>query len=261
MDLTVEEIETETETETPKVIFIVPYRDRQQQYDFFARQMAHVLEGTSYRILYIHQKDNRSFNRGALKNIGFITVKNLYPDTYRCITLVFNDIDTMPYTKGFFNYETVPGVVKHFYGFTFALGGIASMNAGDFERVNGFPNLWAWGYEDNALNQRVIKNSIRIDRTQFYPILHKNILHLQDGVVRDVNRSEYDTYKFLTNEGVNSITNLQYTINDETGFVDVTGFSTGRDEDLSKRTQYDMTKSKVPFKNVGRGKSVMPMFM
>lgn len=261
MDLTVEEIETEIKLETPKVIFIVPYRDRQQQYEFFARQMAHVLEGTSYRILYIHQKDNRSFNRGAMKNIGFMVVKNLYPDTYKSITLVFNDIDTMPYTKGFFNYETVPGVVKHFYGFTFALGGIASMTAGDFERVNGFPNLWAWGYEDNALNQRVIKNSIRIDRTQFYPILHKNILHLQDGVVRDVNRTEYDTYKFLTAEGVNSITNLQYTINDDTGFVDVTGFSTGREEDLSKRSQYDMTKSSSPFKNVGRGRAVMPMFM
>ena len=176
------------EIETPKVIFIVPYRDRQQQYEFFARQMAHVLEGTSYRILYIHQKDTRSFNRGALKNIGFITVKNLYPETYRNITLVFNDIDTMPYVKGFLNYETVPGLVKHFYGFTFALGGIASMTAGDFERVNGFPNLWAWGYEDNALNQRVIKNGIRIDRTQFYPILDKNILHLQDGILRDVNR-------------------------------------------------------------------------
>jgi hypothetical protein len=164
----------------------------------------------------------------------------------------------MPYTKGFFNYETVPGVVKHFYGFTFALGGIASITAGDFERVNGFPNLWAWGYEDNALNQRVIKSSIRIDRTQFYPILHKNVLHLQDGVVRDVNRTEYDTYKFLTPEGVNSITNLQYTINDETGFVDVTGFSTGRDEDLSKRSQYDMTKGNVPF---SRGRAKMPMFM
>jgi hypothetical protein len=259
MDLTVEKIEIEIDT--PKTIFIVPYRDRKQQYEFFARQMAHVLEGTSYRILYIHQKDNRSFNRGALKNIGFIVVKNLYPNTYRNITLVFNDIDTMPYTKGFFNYETVPGVVKHFYGFTFALGGIASMTAGDFERVNGFPNLWAWGYEDNALNQRVIKSSIRIDRTQFYPILDKNILHLQDGVVREVNRSEYDTYKFLTPEGVNSITNLKYTINDDTGFVDVTGFSTGREEDLSKRTQYDMTKGNIPFTNIGRGKARMPMIM
>jgi hypothetical protein len=258
MNITIEEQKQE---EPPKTIFIVPYRDRQQQYEFFARQMGYVLEGTSYRILYIHQKDNRSFNRGALKNIGFIVVKNLYPETYRNITLVFNDIDTMPYTKGFFNYETVPGVVKHFYGFTFALGGITSITAGDFERVNGFPNLWAWGYEDNALNQRVIKNSIRIDRTQFYPILDKNILHLQDGVVRDVNRTEYDTYKVLTPEGVNSISNIEYNINDNTGFVDVTNFSTGRDEDLSKRTKFDMTKGNIPFNQGGRGRAKMQMFM
>jgi len=247
--------------EYPKVVFIVPYRDRQQQYDFFARQMAYVLEGTSHRILYIHQKDKRSFNRGAIKNIGFITIKELYPDTYKNITLVFNDIDTMPYTKGFFNYETVPGVVKHFYGFTFALGGIVSINAGDFERLNGFPNLWGWGYEDNALNQRAIKNNIRIDRTQFYKLLDKNILHLQDGVVRDVNRTDYTIYKSLTTEGVNSITNIKYTIDDTTGFVDVTDFNTGRDEDLTKRTTFDMSKSSKPFQQLGRGRSVMPMFM
>ena len=246
----------------PKLIFIVPYRDRQQHYEFFSQHMKRIMEGMSYRILYIHQKDTRAFNRGAMKNIGFLTVKNMYPDDYKNITLVFNDIDTMPFTAGFLNYETTPGVVKHFYGFTYTLGGIVSMNAGDFERVNGFPNFWAWGYEDNELNRRVIESGIRLDRSQFYPILDKNILQLQDGFGRVVNRSEFDIYKGITKEGINNISNLEYNIIDETGFVDVTSFNTSREENIGARSDYDLRKGSIPFANsVGRRAARMKMFI
>ena len=245
----------------PKIIFIVPYRDREQHYIFFAQHMANILVGLSYRILYIHQKDTRAFNRGAMKNIGFITVKNLYPKDYTNITLVFNDIDTMPFTPGFLNYETVPGVVKHFYGFKYTLGGIVSMNAGDFEKLNGFPNYWAWGYEDNELNRRVIESGIRLDRSQFYPIMDKNILQLQDGFGRVVNRTEFDVYQNKTNEGIKSIYQLEYNIIDETGFVDVTNFKTDREENLTSRSEFDLRTGVIPFKNTGRSSVKMKMFI
>lgn len=253
----------EIPTEYPKLVFIVPYRDRQQHYEFFSKHMKQILDGLSYRILYIHQKDTRTFNRGAMKNIGFLTVKELYPDDYKNITLVFNDVDTMPFTSGFLDYETVPGIVKHFYGFTFTLGGIVSMNAGDFEHVNGFPNFWAWGYEDNTLNSRVIKSGLRLDRSQFYPIMDKNILQLQDGFARLVNRTEFDAYANQTDDGIHSISNLQYTVNDETGFVDVTGFSTGRDENSAASSVYDIRTGNVPFKPItgGRRQARMKMFI
>jgi hypothetical protein len=223
--------------------------------------MANILVGLSYRILYIHQKDTRAFNRGAMKNIGFITVKNLYPKDYTNITLVFNDIDTMPFTPVFLNYETVPGVVKHFYGFKYTLGGIVSMNAGDFEKLNGFPNYWAWGYEDNELNRRVIESGIRLDRSQFYPIMDKNILQLQDGFGRVVNRTEFDVYQKKTNEGIKSIYQLEYNIIDETGFVDVTNFKTDREENLTARSEFDLRTGVIPFKNTGRSSVKMKMFI
>ena len=238
------------ETAIPNIIFIVPYRDREKQYDFYSKHMVSVLEdvtSNSYKILYIHQNDTRSFNRGAIKNIGFIIVKNMYPDDYQNITLVFNDIDIMPYTKNFFNYATIPGVVKHFYGFTFTLGGIVSINAKDFEIINGFPNFWAWGFEDNMLQDRVIKNGIKIDRSQFYPILDKNVLHFSEGITRNVNRTEYDIYENKTLEGINSINNLQYTIDNNNGFVDVTQFLTSREENIQTTTIHDMRKGNVPF--------------
>jgi N-terminal domain of galactosyltransferase/N-terminal region of glycosyl transferase group 7 len=231
----------------PNLIFIVPYRDREQQLIFFKNQMKTVMEGILHKILYIHQNDERSFNRGALKNIGFLIVKQLYPNHYQNITLVFNDIDTMPFSKGFLNYETVPGTVKHFYGFPFTLGGIVSINARDFEKINGFPNFWTWGYEDNMLQTRVLKTGLTIDRSQFYPLYDKNILHFHDGTHRSVNRDEFGRYVKRTNEGWTSITNLSYSIDHESGMVDVSRFDTGVQEDSSKTFSHDLRKSNSPF--------------
>ena len=234
----------------PKMIFIVPYRDRKQQYEFFSNHMKMILADinpTDYKILYIHQLDSRTFNRGAMKNIGFITVKNMYPENYRDITLVFNDIDTMPYTKGFLNYDTTHGIVKHFYGYTFVLGGIVSIKAADFERVNGFPNFWAWGYEDNLLNQRVNEAGITIDRSQFYPMADINILQLSDGITRNVNKTEFDIYKSKTREGINTIYNLEYTVDEITGFVNVSNFQTDREENISTAYTYDLRYGNTPF--------------
>ena len=85
---------------TPKIVFIVPYRDREQQKFFFSKHMSYVLENyepREYEIYFSHQLDNRTFNRGAMKNIGFLAMKQKYPDDYKKITFVFNDVDTIPY--------------------------------------------------------------------------------------------------------------------------------------------------------------------
>jgi len=242
-------IETTNEN-IPKMVFIVPYRDREQQQKFFSQQMKVVLEDMKpeeYKVYYIHQMDKREFNRGAMKNIGFLVVKNKYPNDYNNITLVFNDVDTMPYSKNFLNYETTNGVVKHFYGFTYALGGIVSIKAGDFERILGFPNFWAWGYEDNLLNKRALKNNLTIDRSQFYNIMDKNIFQMKDGLQRLVNRGEFDRYLSETNEGWHSIQSLEYNINEETGFVDVSNFYTGVISNPKENKIHDLRNGSRPF--------------
>ena len=245
-----EELVTEEPvTEVPKLVFIVPYRDRESHYKIFSSAMKEVLANSPpYQIFYLHQCDTRGFNRGAMKNIGFLAVKNMYPNDYQNITLVFNDIDTMPAKDTVLNYQTTRGIIKHFYGFDYTLGGIVSINAGDFERLNGFPNLWAWGYEDNLLQTRAKNAGIIIDRSVFYKIFDSHIVHLMDTPIRTVNRSEFDRFLQNTPEGINSIKNLNYKVNDETGFIDVLQFNTTVEEVIEKRTEYDLRNGPAPFK-------------
>jgi len=240
---------------TPEVVFIVPYRDREQQYRFFDRHMRDVVLagcGYPYRIVYVHQADTRTFNRGALKNLGFLWVRQQWPNAFRGMTLVFHDVDNMPYTANFLEYRTVPGVVKHFYGFTFALGGMFSITGGDFERVGGFPNYWAWGFEDNLIYQRCTNARMVVDRSQFFPIFDKNILHFVDGMTRSVNRREFDRYMAREADGYNSLSGILWDVEEATGFLHVRGFQTLHAEDVTAVKTHDLRSGTHPFKT-GRG--------
>jgi hypothetical protein len=201
----------------PKIVFIVPYRNRVQHKFYFSTYMTSILGDTTepYEIYFSHQCDARSFNRGGTKNIGFLAVKAKYPNNYKDITFVFNDIDTLPFSN-IFDYATIPGIVKHFYGFKYALGGIVSMTGADFEATNGFPNFWGWGMEDNVLQTRCEKIGLKVDRSQFYEIGSPNILQLFDGVSRLINRK--DPWRATHDNGVDglrTIHKLEYSIDTE----------------------------------------------
>lgn len=181
----------------PQIVFIVPYRNRPQHKFFFSKYMTLMLDETPaipYEIYFAHQDDHRSFNRGAVKNIGFLAMKQKYPTAYATMTFVFNDIDTVPFSPGstLFPWMTSSKTVKHFYGFEYALGGIVSIVGQDFEDLNGFPNYWGWGMEDRVLQQRCEKQGIRIDRQHFHSIGSPMILHLFDGISRFINRKDSD---------------------------------------------------------------------
>lgn len=201
----------------PKIVFIVPYRNRPQHKYFFSSYMTHLLNdsGIDYEIYVSHQCDARSFNRGGTKNIGFLAVKNKYPEHYQNMTFVFNDIDTVPFAN-IFNYETTHGIVKHFYGFNYALGGIVSITGADFEATNGYPNFWGWGMEDNVLQKRCERIGLQIDRSQFFPIGNPQILQLFDGVSRLINRK--DPWRATHDngfDGIRTINKLEYSIDKE----------------------------------------------
>lgn len=218
---------------TPELVFIVPYRDRAPQKKVFECVMPTILEDEKYKIFFIHQKDSRPFNRGAIKNLGFIYVKTMYPETYKDITLVLHDIDFMPYYKNQFNYKTKKNIVKHFFGYKHTLGGIVSINAGDFEKINGFPNIWTWGLEDNVLKNRCQLANFTPDRSTFYNggVDEYKLITLWHGWDRIINPKIKRKFYATSNiDGITILKNIKYTVEEQSeniSIVHVTNFITG----------------------------------
>jgi hypothetical protein len=168
--------------------------------------------------------DQRALNRGAMKNIGFMAVKQLYPETYREISLIFNDVDIMPYKEGVFYADTLPGVVRHNYGYTTCLSASFVIKAGDFERAGGFPNLWTWGLEDFLMQERVLAAGLSIDRTRFRPVGDRRVLQFFDGMTRDMSTLDVAaTRQRHKRDGLPSVS-AEFTIEAD-GTVRVTDFS------------------------------------
>jgi len=229
---------------SPKLIFIVPYRDRKEHKHFFMKYMEYILEDykkEDYEIYFSHQFDLRPFNRGAMKNIGFLAMKQKYPNDYKNITFVFNDVDTIPYKKNLLDYYTSDGIVKHYYGYEIALGGIFSIKGKDFERINGFPNMWGWSMEDNMIQERVLKNGLRIDRSNFFKLGARSILQFTDGITKMINKKEIAG--FLNKDyphGLNSITKLNFELSNE--LINVKNFETETDANSQKYEKHDISQ-------------------
>ena len=197
---------------TPSKVFIVPYRDRAKDQEEFLKNITILLEDDheSYEIYFAHQYDARPFNRGAMKNIGFLAVKDKYPDNYRDMTFIFHDVDTWPSAKGLVDYKTTAGVVKHYYGFKFALGGIFAIKGGDFEKSKGFPNFWGWGIEDNVMNDRCLAIGLNIDRNCFYDINDTRIIRSFDGFNRIISKKDSFIYKTSTPDDISSLKEVKW---------------------------------------------------
>lgn len=239
----------------PKIIFIIPYRDRENQKKWFIDNIIHLANIIPYfEVYFIHQNDTRIFNRGAMKNFGFLHVKNKYPNDYKSISLIFHDVDTFPKKNILLKYSTHAKTIKHFYGFKHTLGGIISIKGYDFEKINGFPNYWGWGFEDNVLQERCLKNNISIDRKQFYKINDKNIYHFQDERfklfnLKNVERMQNDNVKY----GIKSLLNYdlkEEQLNEEYIFmVHVTGFDSEHNPSDEKFKTHDLAKGNVIMNN------------
>ena len=211
----------------PTKIFIIPYRNRTEDKNLFDKHMKYILEDipNTYKIFFVHQNDSKPFNRGAMKNIGFLAMRDKYPDNYKDITFIFNDIDTYPVNKNVLNFDTTRGTIKHFYGFTFALGGIFSITGHDFENCGGFPNYWGWGLEDAVIQKAALAAKIAINRDNFFVFRDaKNIVQRENITQRLTTKKE--PWRFVNNdinETYRDIQNLQYHIENE--YIQVTNFT------------------------------------
>ena len=160
-----------------KKVFIVPYRDRAEHKEIFLNHMRILLKDEKdYEIIFVHQTDKRKFNRGGMRNIGFIYVKNKYKN-WKDITLIFHDIDYLPFKK-LFSYNVLEGEARHFYGLKPAFGGIWGIKGKDFEKIGGFPNYWAWGFEDNKIRSKWLKSGGKINYDEFIEYTDSRVVKL-----------------------------------------------------------------------------------
>jgi hypothetical protein len=131
-------------------------------------------------------------------------------------------VDTCPSEKGLIDYTTTKGIVKHYYGFDFALGGIFAIKGEDFEKAKGFPNFWGWGLEDNIIQDRCIAVGLTIDRSIFYRIEDKRIMRSFDGFNRIVSKRDANVYKYETPDNLFDLKNISMTITNE--YINITKF-------------------------------------
>jgi hypothetical protein len=251
---------------SPKIIFIIPYRDRETHLEHFKKQMKIVMEDyepNMYKYMFVHQCDTREFNRGAMKNLGFIIASQLYPKDYKNITFVFNDIDTTPVRKNMLNYITTPNVIKHFYGFKYTLGGIVSILGQDFERIGGFPNFWGWGYEDNLLQIRAFNAGIVINRDVFYETNDNNvnIINFSHGTERKMNKYDFTEFKKQTKNGLYTIYELNYNIDNTTDFINITHFKTPYEEVKLSSFVHDLKNGNKPLNKRGKTTTMQMQFL
>lgn len=234
-------------------IFIIPYRNREEQKNQFISYMKSYLDKqnhTNYRFVFAHQCDNRPFNRGAMKNIGFLAMKKEYPDTYKDITFIFHDVDTLPRNSCVIPYKTTAGKVAHYYGYKYALGGMFAIKGGDFEKSGGFPNFWGWGLEDNVISERCISSGLEIDRSIFFDINDiQNIIRAFDGFHRILSKRDTVVYKHETPDTIHDIKNVKWQIQNAganadniVSFVNITNFDVSMDPTAQIYETYDIRR-------------------
>lgn len=202
---------------------VVPYRDREQHLKKFIPHINLFLKDkVEYKIVVVEQNNNKPFNRGLVKNIGFdLSKKNC---DYTC----FHDVDLLPISSDCdYSYtESVTKLAIYVSQFSFRkrnvqeLGGVVLFDNKVFELVNGFSNnYWGWGLEDDDLGERCKKKNVSLHSRdgRYMSLPHKTEGDTTGGKTsletlnnRVIFESAKKDEKILFSSGLN---NLNYEVN------------------------------------------------
>jgi len=215
-----------------KNVIIVPYRNRKEHLDIFIRDAVPVFEKylQPFKVVVVEQDEGKLFNRALMLNIGF--------NEYRSQSEYFftHDIDIIPKeccVQDIFTKEpsiknnTIMGILTSDCN---TLGGIIKFDSESFINANGFPNnMWGWGVEDKALQNRVEFMNINVEKNIISS--RTNPLEIANFTIRDdVNDKhqdkdfdsrtnfEYNVFKTLENDVkknhimLSGLQNIQYEI-------------------------------------------------
>lgn len=163
-----------------RVALIVPYRDNPRQgraaqlarcLEFFAGGGLGAREGPGFDVFVVEQSDGALFNRGLVKNVGFIAASAAAAEAgappYESV--IFHDVDLLPDRAALAAYGArpdrpicvaAPGVWDK-YPYPEFFGGAVALSPADFRRAGGYPtHVFGWGGEDDILYDRLAASGI-----------------------------------------------------------------------------------------------------
>lgn len=146
-------------------IILIPYRNREEHLKYFIENSYPILKKIlkKVQIIIVEQTSDKLFNRGKLLNIGFHEYKNEAEYFFTHDVDLNPTIDTVKkfYTKNVKDNE-IMGIYTSACN---TLGGIIKFKKEAYIKTNGFPNeIWGWGTEDKALQNRAEFKDINISK-------------------------------------------------------------------------------------------------
>lgn len=157
------------------VAIILPYRNRQRQLTIFMNYIHPFLQAQNlnYRIFVIEQSPMREFNRAKLFNVGYAEATKI--NDFHCF--IFQDIDLIPQnlnniyacTKMPRHMSSSVNTFRYNLPYTGLFGGAIALTRKQFERVNGFSNVfYGWGGEDDDFYSRLQSRGLQVS---YYKII------------------------------------------------------------------------------------------
>ena len=184
----------------PTVAILIPFRGREEHLPVLLRQLHPLLKRQQlhYRIFVVEQDDKDAFNKGKLINAGFLEIQRIFP--YSCF--VFQDVDLVPeddrvdYSCKYSPMHMAVAVsTLNYHLFSEKMfGGVVSFAADDYEKVNGFSNLfWVWGGEDDNLYERALLHGKKPHRENITIARYTMLKHVSREKTRS--KKEYEEMK------------------------------------------------------------------
>ncbi|XP_033736264.1 beta-N-acetyl-D-glucosaminide beta-1,4-N-acetylglucosaminyl-transferase-like [Pecten maximus] len=155
-----------------RTAIIIPYRDRKKHLLQYLNNVLPKLlrQQIDFTIFVIEQSEGSSFNRGLIRNVGFVEAMKSGP--FDCF--IFNDVDTIIeddrnifYCNPNMVRHMVSGVDRDGYKLPYyrLVGGIIGFTPEQFQHINGYSNLFfLWGAEDDDLYRRIVGEGLLIER-------------------------------------------------------------------------------------------------
>lgn len=209
-------------------IIAIPFRDRDKHLDYFIKNTVPLLEEhlPNTKVVVVEQNKGKLFNRGMLLNVAFKEYKN------KTKYFFTHDVDINPTKKCIeehyikvVNEEEVLGILTSPCS---TLAPIIKIKNSIIHKINGFPNdIWGWGTEDKALQNR--SEYYNINKRITFINNNKSLMNDYFICFNDVNDRErkytsqntnkhYIQFKSLNNEQKvqeimsSGLNNLKYTI-------------------------------------------------